>query len=139
MMGPINMRTCVGKPTLRVDDAKTFSKLSYVNFAARRERRNGLGEGESMAGANHRRDPLLALKGIGSRGCERSEPLALGKAQRGIEGRFVGMRIGWRAVRLVDTSHPQLVGKPALAVAARAQRARLGHRVDAVVHIAELS
>src|SRR5438067_11291923 len=49
------------------------------------------------------------------------------------------MRVGWRAARLVDTSHPQLVGEPALAVAARAQRARLGHRVDAVVHIAELS
>ena len=105
-MGPINMGVCVGKPTLRVDDAKRFSKLIYVNFPARRERRNGLGEGESMAGANHRRDPLLALMWIGSRSCEGSEPLALGKAQRRSEDRFVGMRIGWRAVRLVDTSNP---------------------------------
>jgi hypothetical protein len=91
-----------------------------------------------VAGADHRRDPLLALVRVSDFFREGSDPPPPGEPQRGLDGRLVSMSSRLGAIRLLDTGLPQLVGEPSLSIAPRRQRPRFGERVRCIVDQPEL-
>jgi hypothetical protein len=72
-----------------------------------------------MAGADHGRDPLVALRPLNRTAGERPKPPPFRKAERHSHRLALGMRIGGGALALLDPGQPQLIGEPAFAVAAR--------------------
>ena len=127
------MRASVGKPTLRVDKTKALAKLIQIKFLPRGSDANRLGERKSVPGPNHCRDPFLALSRIRRVIGEGPDPTPLREPQRGVYRRLVRMGRCIRAIRRVDAGLAQLIGKPAFAVAAGAQRSRFGECVGRVI------
>src|SRR6478735_6754525 len=91
-----------------------------------------------MPGANHCRDPFLALGRIGWRVREGPDATSPGEPKGRFHCFILGMCRGVSAVRLLDPRAPQLVGEPPFAVTARAQRTRLGQRKSCIVYQPEL-
>src|SRR5438270_13110479 len=91
-----------------------------------------------MTGTEHRRNPLLALGPLSVLHRERPDPPAACEAQRGVDRFGIRGIEGRAAVIPIHSGLAQLLGQPPLAVAATAQRARLGQRIRSVVDIAEL-
>jgi len=83
--------------------------LIGINIRSGRHGRDGSGEAERVPGADHRRDPLLALRPFDGLGREGPDPAPLGEAQRGADRLGIGMRARRRTVGLVDAGEPQLV------------------------------
>lgn len=91
-----------------------------------------------MAGADHHRDPFLALLAIRRCGREGAYPPPLGEPQRGGDRRAIGVRIGCFTVGLVDAGKAQLVREPPLSQAACTQGAGLSEGIGCIVDIAKL-
>jgi len=87
--------------------------------------------------AHHCGDPFFALPPLHGPLRKGPEPSATGKAQSGLDGLSIGKGVGLGAVRFVDAGQLKLVQKPPLAVAASAQRSRLGKGECRIVDIAK--
>src|SRR3954471_669040 len=131
------MRASVGKPTLVSGEPRALGDLSAIDLAAGRKADDLAGQREGMAGADHRRQRFLAVLVVARRRRgEGPEPPPFGESQRGGQRFAIGVVAGGFAVGLLDAGRAQLVDQPPLAVAAAAQRLRLGQCVGGIVDIA---
>jgi len=131
------MGDCVGKPTLRDVESRTFTYVNEIDLRARRKGRNRPSEAQVMAGTYHCSDCSFAPHSIESFSRERPDSSPPSIAKRGSYRFSIRKAQRFPAVVLAYSCKLELLGEAPLAVSAPAQRARPAEGIGCVVDVAE--
>jgi hypothetical protein len=131
------MGDCVGKPTLRDVEPRTFTYVNEIDLRARRKARNRPRKTRTVAGTYHCRDCPFTSLSIGRLRRERPNSSPLSIAERRSYRFSVRNVERFPAVVLADAGNSELLFEALLAISAPAKRARPAERIGSIVDIAE--